>query len=69
MTPGSGEAFVFHAWPEVWVGNAAAWVALEPTWGNSYADATHIKLAQGEITDLYRVSGDMGKYRIAVMPN
>jgi transglutaminase-like putative cysteine protease len=61
-------AFVYHAWPEVWVGAANGWVALEPTWGRPYADATHIKLAQGEITDLYRVADDMGRYKIEVIP-
>ncbi|MBC8141303.1 MAG: transglutaminase domain-containing protein [Armatimonadetes bacterium] len=61
-------AFTFHAWPEVWVGDAAKWVALEPTWGKPFADATHIKLAQGDITDLYRVTGDMGRYQLEVLP-
>ena len=60
-------AFVYHAWPEVWVGDANGWVALEPTWGQPFADATHIKLAQGEITDLYRVADDMGRYKIEVL--
>ncbi len=60
-------AFVYHAWPEVWVGEKNGWVALEPTWGRPFADATHIKLAQGEITDLYRVADDMGQYRIEVL--
>jgi hypothetical protein len=58
--------FLYHAWPEVWVGGED-WVALEPTWGAPYADATHIKLAQGEITDLFNVSADMGRYRITVV--
>ncbi|MBC8135131.1 MAG: transglutaminase domain-containing protein [Fibrella sp.] len=60
-------AFVYHAWPEVWVGEGNGWVALEPTWGRPFADATHIKLAQGEITDLYRVADDMGRYKIEVL--
>ncbi len=63
----SGDSFVYHAWPEVWVGETGGWVALEPTWGRPFADATHIKLAQGEITDLYRVADDMGRYRIEVV--
>lgn len=59
--------FLYHAWPEVWAGDATGWVALEPTWGRPYADATHIKLAQGEITDMYRIADDMGKYKIEVL--
>ena len=63
----STSAFVYHAWPEVWVGDKHGWIALEPTWGRPFADATHIKLAQGEITDLYRVADDMGRYKIEVI--
>jgi transglutaminase-like putative cysteine protease len=58
--------FMYHAWPEVWIGGEN-WVALEPTWGVPSADATHIKLAQGEITDLFNVAADMGHYRITVL--
>ena len=65
-------SFLGHAWPEVWVGrdpltDTDHWVALEPTWGVPFADATHIKLAEGEITDFFTVSGDMGNYRIRVV--
>ena len=58
--------FVGHAWPEVWVGGNT-WVALEPTWGAPFADATHIKLAEGEITDFFKVAADMGGYKIKVL--
>ncbi len=34
-------AFAYHAWPEVWVGR---WIAVDPTWNEPVADATHIKL-------------------------
>lgn len=65
--------FLYHAWPEVWVGAgtnkdiADGWVALEPTFGAPFADATHIKLAEGEITDIARVAADVGSYRISVI--
>jgi transglutaminase-like putative cysteine protease len=58
--------FVGHAWPEVWVGNNT-WIALEPTWGVPFADATHIKLAEGEITDFLKVAADMDTYKIKVL--
>jgi hypothetical protein len=58
--------FVYHAWPEVWVGEGR-WVALEPTWGLPFADATHLKLAEGEITDIFRVAADIGSYKIRVV--
>lgn len=68
----AGGAFLYHAWPEVWIGKNAQtgtdlWVALEPTWGAPWADATHIKLAEGEITDVANVAADIGNYRIAVV--
>jgi transglutaminase-like putative cysteine protease len=58
--------FVGHAWPEVWVGNDT-WIALEPTWGVPFADATHIKLAEGEITDFLTIASDLTKYQIKVL--
>jgi hypothetical protein len=58
--------FVGHAWPEVWVGNDT-WIALEPTWGVPFADATHLKLAEGEITDFLKVAADMDTYKIKVL--
>lgn len=37
--------FYCHAWAECWT---SKWVAFEPTWGQPFADASHIKLAEGE---------------------
>ena len=68
-------SFFFHAWPEVWVGGANDasssalpnyWIALEPTLGFPYADATHIKLAEGELTAVTSIASDIGNYRIRV---
>ncbi len=38
--------FYYHAWPEVYVGK---WVRMDPTLGQDIADATHIKLSEGEL--------------------
>ncbi len=63
--------FLYHAWPEVCVGQDARgadlWVALEPTWGAPFADATHLKLTEGEITDITNIAADMGNYTIKVL--
>ncbi|MBB6052514.1 transglutaminase-like domain-containing protein [Armatimonas rosea] len=63
--------FLYHAWPEVWVGTDASgndlWVALEVTWGAPFADATHLKLTEGEITDVSSIAADMGRYSIKVV--
>ena len=38
--------FYYHAWPEVYVGT---WIRMDPTLGQQIADATHIKLTEGEL--------------------
>jgi Flp pilus assembly protein TadD len=38
----NSSSFGGHAWVEVWVGK---WVELDPTWGTSFVDATHIRSA------------------------
>ena len=36
----NGSSFGGHAWVEVWAGK---WIELDPTWGTSFVDATHIR--------------------------
>lgn len=38
----TGSSFGGHAWVEVWIGR---WIELDPTWGTSFVDATHIRNA------------------------
>ena len=40
----SKDAFYYHFWPEVYVGT---WVQMDPTLGQTIADATHIQLGGG----------------------
>jgi hypothetical protein len=68
----AGGTYYGHAWPEVWVGTDPAtgadrWIALEPTWGVPFADATHIKLAEGELSDFFKVAADLGEYQVKVL--
>ncbi len=44
----SKNAFWYHAWNEVYVGNGA-WVALDPSWDQEVADATHLALGEGAL--------------------
>ena len=37
--------FGYHEWVEIWDGDR--WLAMDPTWGQDIADATHLKLYAG----------------------
>lgn len=43
----SGSSFGGHAWVEVWIGK---WIELDPTWGTSFVDATHIRASERLLT-------------------
>ncbi len=54
------KGFLYHAWPEVWAGE---WVAMDPTFGQDIADATHIKLTEGDLSvqlQLFEFIGKIG---------
>ncbi len=53
--------FLYHAWPEVYVGE---WRALDPTFGQDVVDATHIKLTEGTQEGLFRLMEFVGKLKI-----
>ena len=56
--------FYYHAWPEVWL---ERWVAVDPTFGQYPADASHIRFTVGGLdrqADLLRL---MGKLHIDVL--
>ena len=42
---GPNNVFGYHEWVEVWTGQT--WLAMDPTFGQDIADATHIKLYAG----------------------
>jgi transglutaminase-like putative cysteine protease len=51
----------WHEWVEIWTGE---WVAIDPTFGQPVADATHIELGQGDQTDAVAL---MGQLKISVL--
>jgi hypothetical protein len=55
--------FYYHAWPEVYVGK---WIAMDPTLGQLRADATHIKLLEGELDQQAKLMQVIGKIKISV---
>ena len=60
--------FYYHAWAESWVGK---WVAVDPTLFDpshpvNYVDATHIKFAQGDVTQMFQMVSIVGRLKITV---
>ncbi|QPJ64967.1 MAG: transglutaminase domain-containing protein [Candidatus Nitrohelix vancouverensis] len=53
--------FLYHAWPEVYVGE---WRALDPTMGQNRVDATHLKLSLEEGNTSFHLMEFIGKVKI-----
>lgn len=53
--------FLYHSWNECRIGNR--WLAVDPTWGQIPADATHLKLVEGhrleELAPLMEIIGKL----------
>ncbi len=64
-----GQAFYYHAWPEVRIGPDESWVPVDPTFGEFPAHATHLQLVTGDLDRQLEIMASMGKLRLAVAPN
>jgi hypothetical protein len=58
-------AFFYHAWPEVWLGE---WVAMDPTFGQVPADASHIRFVVGGLAEQVEIVRLIGNLHIEVLP-
>jgi len=58
------KGFLYHAWPEVWVGE---WRALDPTLGQHQVDATHIKLSEGNYAGALKLMEFIGQVNIELL--
>lgn len=58
------ESFYYHAWNEVFVGK---WVAVDSTYGQFPADATHLKLIEGNLAKSGEISKLVGKLNIEII--
>lgn len=58
------KGFLYHAWPEVYAGT---WIALDPSFGQTTVDATHIKLVEGGWGEQLKLFEFIGKIRIEVL--
>ena len=56
--------FYFHQWAKVWIGE---WMDVDPTFDQVYADATHIKLSEGDLVEQVRLLPVIGKIAIDVV--
>lgn len=61
-TPEPG--FYFHQWAKVWVGE---WVDMDPTFNQVAVDATHIKLAVGDLLEQAQLIPIIGKIEVEVV--
>jgi transglutaminase-like putative cysteine protease len=60
------EGFLYHAWAESYVGTA--WLPVDPTFGQVGADATHIKLIEGDRpADLLPLTDIVGKIQLKIL--
>jgi hypothetical protein len=56
--------FYYHAWPEVWLG---AWTAIDPTFNQFPADATHIRFITGNLDRQSEILRLVGKLKVEVL--
>ncbi len=57
-------SFFYHAWPEVWLGR---WVAVDPTFGQVPADASHIRFVIGGLAQQVEIVQLIGNLHIQVL--
>ena len=58
------DRFYYHAWNEVYVGQ---WIAVDSTYGQLPADATHVKLIEGDISKSGEILKVVGKINIEIL--
>lgn len=54
--------FYYHAWVEVYTGKE--WIAIDPTWNQIPADATHLAFVEGGLDQQVQVTALMGKIKL-----
>lgn len=56
-----GDAFYYHAWAKLWVGE---WVEMDPTWGESTVDGTHIEVSEGGLDEMSMAKMSLATARV-----
>jgi transglutaminase-like putative cysteine protease len=61
----AGQGFLYHSWAESFVGE---WLAVDPTFGQTPVDATHIKLVEGDSAEeMSALAGVIGRISAKVI--
>ncbi len=58
------DGFYYHAWPEIWDGQ---WTAVDPTFNQFPADATHIRFVTGDLARQADILKLVGKLKVEVL--
>lgn len=58
------DSFCYHAWPVVYAGD---WIEMDPTFGQTAVDATHIALIEGEFAEQFALAQMVGRLGITVL--
>ena len=61
---GPEPGFYFHQWATVWIGR---WIDVDPTFDQPVADATHIKLAEGDLFEQAKLLPVIGQLQVEVV--
>ena len=62
----SNNAFYYHAWNEVCLGDD--WLSLDTTLNQLPADLTHLRMVEGETREMIRIGALLGRLRITALP-
>lgn len=57
--------FLYHAWPLVYLDGK--WQAVDPTFGQQVADATHLPLLEGDFTGMDQLLPILGQISIRIL--
>jgi hypothetical protein len=60
----TGDKFYYHAWTEAWLGT---WISMDATLRQMPVDATHIKLAEGNLSRQMEIAPLIGRIGIRVI--
>jgi len=58
------KSFYYHAWPEIFLGE---WVAVDPTFNQFPADATHVRFVVGELSDQIKILKIVSQIKLEVL--